>query len=103
MAYKPIDVVDRISPRALLVVGVEGDATTPTDHSVGLYEAAGNPKKLIMQRHTTHYAAYDRYWNEVTPQMVAWLDSYMGRGDLVVRTKLHNTESHQSVVVSAPD
>ena len=103
MAYKPIDVVDRIAPRALLVVGVEGDATTPTDHSVALYEAAGNPKKLIMQRHTTHYAAYDRYWNEVTPQMVAWLDSNMGRGDLVVRTKLDNTERHQSVVVSAPD
>ena len=51
----------------LLVIGVEGDATTPTDHAEALYEAAQGPKRLIMQRHTTHYAAYDRYWEQVTP------------------------------------
>ena len=26
------------------------------------------PRRLIMQRHTTHYAAYDRYWDQVTPR-----------------------------------
>ena len=46
--YKPIDIVHRIAPRPLLIVGVEGDAVTPTDHAVRLYNAAGVPKKLIM-------------------------------------------------------
>jgi dipeptidyl aminopeptidase/acylaminoacyl peptidase len=73
MAYKPIDVVDRIAPRSLMIVAVEGDTVTPTDHATGLYQRAGVPKRLVMQRNTTHYAAYDRYWETVTPMMVDWL------------------------------
>ena len=30
-----------------------------------------------MQRHTTHYAAYDRYWTAVTPRMVDWFDRHV--------------------------
>ena len=67
----------------LLVIGVEGDATTPTDHAVALYEAARGPKQLCMQRHTTHYAAYDRYWEATTPQIVAWFDRYLGPADII--------------------
>ena len=40
-AYRPIDVVDRIAPRALMLIAVENDATTPEDHSYALYERAG--------------------------------------------------------------
>ena len=40
-AYRPIDVVDRIAPRALMLIGVENDATTPEDHAFALYERAG--------------------------------------------------------------
>ncbi len=32
-AYRPIDVVDRISPRAAMFICVENDATTPEDHA----------------------------------------------------------------------
>jgi dipeptidyl aminopeptidase/acylaminoacyl peptidase len=73
MAYKPIDVVDRIAPRSLMIVAVEDDTVTPTDHATGLYQRAGPPKRLVMQRNTTHYAAYDRYRETVTPMMVDWL------------------------------
>ena len=42
-----------------------------------------------MQRHTTHYAAYDRYWTEVTPRMVAWFETYVRpRRDVVVTEDL---------------
>ena len=37
-----------------------------------------------MQRHTTHYAAYDRYWTSVTPLIVDWLDRYVRSGGVVV-------------------
>ncbi len=99
--YKPIDIVHRIAPRPLLIVGVEGDAVTPTDHATRLYNAAGVPKKLIMQRHTTHYAAYNRYWTVVTPQIVDWFITYMGDAHLQVR---HNQKGDEHFeVVSAPE
>jgi dipeptidyl aminopeptidase/acylaminoacyl peptidase len=97
MAYKPVDVAHRIAPRALMIIGVEGDAVTPTDHAVRLYEAAGSPKKLIMQRHTTHYAAYDRYWQETTPDIVGWFQTYMGGAHLQTRSDLNGTEVFENI------
>lgn len=85
LAYRPIDVAARLHT-PLQVIGVEGDATTPTDHARRLYEAACGPKQLIMQRHTTHYAAYDRYWTATTARIVAWLDRYVRPADVVVAT-----------------
>jgi dipeptidyl aminopeptidase/acylaminoacyl peptidase len=89
LAYRPIDAARRLTT-PLLVIGVEGDATTPTDHAVALYEAARGPKTLIMQRHTTHYAAYDRYWEQTTPDMVAWLHRYVR--PVAIHTRTENTE-----------
>lgn len=85
MAYKPIDAARRLTT-PLMVIGVDGDATTPTDHAERLYEAAQGPKTLIMQNHTTHYAAYDRYWEQTTPRIVEWFDRYVRPADVVVRT-----------------
>ena len=68
LAYRPLDAASSLKV-PLLVIGVEGDATTPTDHAVRLFEAATGPRELIMQRHTTHYAAYDQYWKVVTPRL----------------------------------
>lgn len=81
--YRPIDAAARMST-PLLVIGVEGDATTPTDHAEQLYEAAKGPKRLIMLRHTTHYAAYDKYWQETTPLMVGWFEKYVRPTNLVI-------------------
>ena len=86
--YKPIEVVDKIKHAPLLIIGVENDAVTPTDHAVALYERACVPKKLIMQRHIGHYAAYARYGDEVTPQIVEWFTEYLGRGTLEIRQQL---------------
>lgn len=85
LAYRPIDAASRLTT-PLLVIGVEGDATTPTDHAQRLYEAARGPKQLVMQRHTTHYAAYDRYWEQTTPLIVDWLDRYVRPSHVDVRT-----------------
>jgi dipeptidyl aminopeptidase/acylaminoacyl peptidase len=83
--YQPVDEVHRISPRALMIIGVDEDATTPTDHAYRLYEAAAAPKRLVIQRHTTHYAAYDRYWTAVTPMIVEWFQRYLVAANLDVR------------------
>jgi hypothetical protein len=83
LAYRPIDAARQLTT-PLLVIGVEGDATTPTDHATALYEAARGPKRLVIQRHTTHYAAYDQYWETVTPLIVEWFDLYVRGGGVVV-------------------
>jgi dipeptidyl aminopeptidase/acylaminoacyl peptidase len=85
LAYRPIEAARELTT-PLLVIGVEGDATTPTDHAVALYEAARGPRRLVMQRHTTHYAAYDRYWTTVTPLIVDWFDTHLRNAGVVVRT-----------------
>jgi dipeptidyl aminopeptidase/acylaminoacyl peptidase len=85
LEYRPIDVVHKVP--ALLVIGVEGDATTPTDHAIALYEEANEPKKLIMQRHTTHYAAYETYGDQVTPAIVEWFQTHMNRGNLDIQSE----------------
>lgn len=69
--YRPIDAAARV--RGLMVVAVADDLVTPTDHAERLYEAAATPKKLVIQRDTTHYAAYKRYAGVVIPMMVDWL------------------------------
>jgi dipeptidyl aminopeptidase/acylaminoacyl peptidase len=81
--YRPLDAA-RTLKTPLLVVAIEGDATTPTDHAEAVYEAAQGPKRLVMQRHTTHYAAYDKYWEQVTPLIVDWFDRYLHNGNVVV-------------------
>lgn len=82
--YRPLAAAERMTT-PLLVIAVEGDATTPTDHAVALYEAARGPKQLLMQRHTTHYAAYDRYAPVVTPRIVDWFDRHLAAGSVLVR------------------
>ena len=84
LAYKPIDVVDRISPRALMLIAVDPDSVTPFDHSVRLFERAGAPKRLVVQRETSHYRAYDQYHEIVTPMIVEWFDRYMNNGPITV-------------------
>jgi hypothetical protein len=82
--YQPLVAASGLTT-PLLVIGVEGDATTPTDHAEALYAAACGPKELIIQRHTTHYAAYDQYWEQTTPRIVEWFDIHIQPVDLVVR------------------
>ncbi len=84
LEYRPLDVAGRV--RGLMVIGVAHDAVTPTDHAVALYEAAAAPKKLVIQRNTTHYAAYQQYAGVVVPMMIEWLQALVLRGgDIEVR------------------
>lgn len=79
LEYRPLEVADRV--RGLMVIAVENDAVTPTDHAVALYERARAPKRLILQRNTTHYAAYKQNAEQVIPRMVAWLQALVARSD----------------------
>ena len=91
-AYRPIDVVDRIAPRALMLIAVENDATTPEDHSYALYEQAGGPKRLVVQTGTTHYAAYAQYRDVVNPLIVEWFERHLCGGEVIVHERPADAE-----------
>jgi pimeloyl-ACP methyl ester carboxylesterase len=86
-AYRPIDVVAAIAPRALMLICVEGDATTPEDHAYALYERAGGPKRLVIQTGTTHYAAYAQYQSIVNPMIVEWFERHLAGGEVLVHER----------------
>ncbi len=69
--YRPVDAAPSV--RGLMVIAVDDDAVTPTDHARQLYEAAASPKKFVLQRGTTHYAAYRQHAGVVIPLMIDWL------------------------------
>ncbi len=77
MEFTPEDYVAAISPRAILFISTEGDAVTPEDQTFRMYEKAGQPKKLILQKETSHYKAYDQYFDQVTPQIIDWYNRYL--------------------------
>jgi hypothetical protein len=94
IAYKPIDVVAQVGH--LLVIAVEDDAVTPTDHAVALYRAASTPKRMILQRQTSHYAAYEQYGDIVIPEIVAWFAAHL-TGRAVEAETPDGTESLREV------
>lgn len=98
IAYRPAEAAAGLTT-PLLVIGVEDDATTPTDHAERLYQAARGPKSLILQRHTTHYAAYDRYWEQVTPRIIGWFSEYVRPAGLVMRSVGHGLANTETVEV----
>jgi uncharacterized protein len=82
--YRPIDVASRlVAP--LLVVAVENDATVPTDHQLRLFEAARGPKKLILQRGTSHYRAYRENNAILIPEMAEWYREHLHPVPSIVR------------------
>jgi 8-oxo-dGTP pyrophosphatase MutT (NUDIX family) len=90
-------VVDRIAPRALMIIAVENDATTPEDHSYAMYERAESPKRLVVQTGTTHYAAYAQYQSIVNPRIVEWFTRYLANGEVVIHEDAEDTAVREAL------
>ncbi|MBI2877419.1 MAG: alpha/beta fold hydrolase [Candidatus Tectomicrobia bacterium] len=77
LEYKPIDVVDRISPRALLLVGAKKDTICPIEGYQKLYERAREPKRLAILP-ITHYEIYGGQWFEESSRLAReWFDRFL--------------------------
>ena len=77
LEYRPLDVVDKISPRALLLLAAEYDTVCPLAGYQELYECAGEPKNLITYP-ISHYEIYEGQWfEESSSQAIAWFDKYL--------------------------
>jgi dipeptidyl aminopeptidase/acylaminoacyl peptidase len=77
LEFKPIDVIDRIAPRALLLIGGEHDNVCPIEGYQKLYERAGEPKKLVVLP-ITHYDIYAGKWFDESARLAQdWFDRFL--------------------------
>jgi hypothetical protein len=77
LEYRPLDVVDKVTPRALLLIAAEHDTICPPAGYQQLYERAGEPKKLSMLP-ISHYDIYVGQWfEESAKQAVEWFEAYL--------------------------
>jgi fermentation-respiration switch protein FrsA (DUF1100 family) len=77
MEYRPIDVVDRIAPRALLLIGAEQDDLCKFEGYRELYDRARDPKKLVGLP-ITHYEIYTPPWVEKSAHLaIDWYEHHL--------------------------
>jgi uncharacterized protein len=86
--YSPEEVVHKIAPRGVLFIAVENDAVTPESQSMTLYEKAGEPKKLVIFRQTTHYGIYNDYFKEVAENVVDWYNRHLKYNKIEIDEKI---------------
>ena len=76
--FRPVEVVARISPRAILFIAVELDTVTPADDVVDMYDAAQAPKDLWLIHGAGHYDVYLPHLRDaIFERTVAWLAEHM--------------------------
>lgn len=73
MEYRPIDVVHKIAPRALMLIGAEKDDLCKIDGYKEMFDKAGEPKRWLSYP-ITHYQIYEPEW--VAKSAAAALEFY---------------------------
>jgi len=77
LEYKPIEVIDRIAPRALLLIGARDDDLCKIEGYEKLYERAREPKKLVVLP-ITHYEIYDGKWLDESSRLAReWFERFL--------------------------
>ncbi|MFM1814140.1 MAG: hypothetical protein RLZ98_835 [Pseudomonadota bacterium] len=73
--FRAEDVIAGLSPRPLLLLHSSVDSVTPTEQSIGLFNAAGKPKDLHFFNETDHFMFAEGN-TRVFSTVKAWLDMY---------------------------
>ena len=78
LEFKPVEVVDRISPRAILYIVAEKDTTCPIDDVMDMYKRTKAPKKLWLIPGIPHYAVYEEpHLSRVIEMTTDWLREHL--------------------------
>jgi uncharacterized protein len=77
LEYKPIEVIDRIAPRALFLIGARDDDLCRIEGYEKLYERAREPKKLVVLP-ITHYEIYGGKWLDESSRLACeWFERFL--------------------------
>ena len=75
--YKPIEVVDRIAPRALMLIAAEQDDLCKPDGYREMFDRAGEPKHWVSYP-IRHYDIYQAEWVERSAKdALAWYEAHL--------------------------
>ncbi len=78
MEFSPISVVDRISPRALLIIAAEHDVICPADELKRMYDRAGDPKRFALLDGLTHFQCYEGQGLErASGEAIKWYKAHL--------------------------
>jgi pimeloyl-ACP methyl ester carboxylesterase len=81
MRYRPDWVVDKISPRPVLMIYAEYDNLVPPVQQLSCYEKCGEPKKLVKLPKAGHYDSYEFRNTEmckvVYAETIDWFRRYL--------------------------
>lgn len=76
--FRPEDVVDRVSPRAILFLHAGEDDLVPPDESRSMYERAKEPKRLVILPGVPHYGVYTgEVFRNVMGLAAEWYAEYL--------------------------
>ena len=75
--FRPVELVDRISPRASLWITATMDPVCPADHSRSAYRAAGPPKRLVEIPSASHYNTYIEHMDTILLESTNWFRAHL--------------------------
>lgn len=75
--YRPLDVISRVSPRAVLLFAATDDPVCPLDQLREAYRLAGTPKRLVEIESREHYGAYTAHAELIVDETVRWFRAYL--------------------------
>lgn len=80
-SFNPEWVVDRIAPRAVMVVTADNDRLCPPEETRQLYELACDPRKFMVIENCTHFEVYSgEPLRQIMAEAVPWLDTHLSSG-----------------------
>ena len=78
LQFHPEWVVDKISPRPLLLIAGGDDRLVPPEDCKSLFEKAGEPKKIVVLPGVGHYEVYTPpAFDDVMRETILWFEKYM--------------------------
>ena len=76
-SVRPVDDIARISPRPVLIIQGMGDGMVPLNSAQRLYDAAGEPRELWMEKDVPHLNMYAYYKTRYTKRVIKFFDEYL--------------------------
>ena len=73
----PVDDIARISPRPVFIIQGMADGMVPLDSAQRLYEAAGEPRQLWVEKDVPHLNMYAYYKTRYTKRVIRFFDEYL--------------------------
>lgn len=76
-SVRPIDDIARISPRPVLIIQGMSDGMVPLNSAQRLYDTAGEPRELWMEKDVPHLNMYAYYKTRYTKRVIKFFDEYL--------------------------